>query len=149
MNETTRGEGRLSENTDRPMIDHESRMCAYAQLAWLSHQKGQALPRDRFLLLAGVEACRAGWLDVAARCRQLLMTSNPRHQASRFESLADALRDAEFQQLVGQHERRYPAERAEHLLEELGLNPRGDEPDRSRGETMLDLLAEIEIEAAR
>ncbi len=127
------------------MIDHELRMCAYVQLACLSHEKQQALPRDRFLLLAGTEACRAGWLDVAERCRELLLASNPYHQAAKFASLPVALRDAGFQQLVTQHERRCPAERAEHLLKELGLEPRGDQPEIPRGDRMLSCLHEIVI----
>lgn len=127
------------------MIDHELRMCAYVQLACLSHEKQQALPRDRFLLLAGTEACRAGWLDVAQRCRALLLASNPHHQSAKFASLPAALRDAGFQQLVTQHERRYPAERAEHLLKELGSEPRGDRPDIPRGDRMLACLEEIVI----
>ena len=131
------------------MIDHELRMCAYVQLAELSHEKRQALARDRFLLLAGAEACRAGWLDVAARCRTLLLASNPHHQAGRFDSLAAALRDADFQKLVAQHEHRCPPERAEHLLTELGLDPRGEEPTASRGPRMLELLAKIAFEKPR
>lgn len=128
------------------MIDHELRMCAYVQLACLSHQKQQALPRDRFLLLAGTEACRAGWLEVAERCRTLLLTSNPHHQAARYDSLAAALRNDDFQKLVAQHERRCPSERAEHLLQELGLAPRSDRPELPRGDRMQELLAELVIE---
>lgn len=131
------------------MIDHEVRMCAYVQLACLSHQKQQALPRDRFLLLAGTEACRAGWLNVAGRCRELLLASNPHHQAARFENFPAALRDDSFQQLVVQLERRYPMERAEHLLKELGFDPRGDQPDVPRGDRMLELLTEIVVSLLR
>lgn len=127
------------------MIDHELRMCAFVQLACLSHQKRQALRRDQFFLLAGAAACRAGWLDVGARCRELLLTSNPRHMASKFPSLADALRDPDFEKLVTQQERHCPPERAELILVELGIDPRGDQPDRSRGERMLELLDEIVI----
>jgi hypothetical protein len=128
------------------MIDHELRMCAYVQLACLSHQKRQALRRDQFFLLAGAEACRAGWLEVGELCRELLLASNPHHIASRFPSLAEALRDPDFEKLVTQQERHCPPERAELLLVELGLDPRGDQPDRSRGERMRELLAEIVIE---
>jgi hypothetical protein len=130
------------------MIDHELRMCAYVQLAWLSHQKRQRLRRDQFFLLAGVEACRAGWPQLGERCRELLLTSNPHHMASKFSSLADALRNADFQKLVAQHERHYPSERAEHVLADLGIDPRGDQPERSRGDRMRELLDEIIISAS-
>lgn len=130
------------------MIDHELRMCAYVQLACLSHQKRQALRRNQFLLLAGAEACRAGWPEVGERCRELVAASNPRHMASQFTSMADALRNEDFQRLVAQQERHCPAEKAEHLLEELGIDPRGDQPDRPRGERMQELLADITGEAS-
>jgi hypothetical protein len=128
------------------MVDHELRMCAYVQLACLSHQKRQALRRDQFFLLAGTAAYRAGWPDVGERCRELLLKSNPHHVAGQFANLGDALRNADFERLVTQHERHCPAERAELLLEELGIDPRGDQPELSRGERMQNLLAEIVIE---
>lgn len=128
------------------MIDYELRMCAYVQLACLSHQKRQALRRDQFLLLAGAEACRAGWPEVGERCRELLAASNPRHLAVKFASMSDALRSEEFERLVTQQERHCPPEKAEHLLEQLHIDPRGDQPDRSRGERMQEMLAEIRLD---
>jgi hypothetical protein len=125
------------------MIDHELRMCAYGQLAVLSHRKRQALVRDRFLLLAGVEAYQAGWPEVGARCRELLLASNPHHQLAKFSDLAAALRDPGFQQLAAQQQKHCLPERAEHLLHQLGLEPRGDQPERPRGDRMLAWLAEI------
>lgn len=130
------------------MIDHELRMCAYVQLACLSHHKRQALRRDQFLLLAGAEACRAGWPDVGERCRELLAASNPRHMAARFSTMADALRQEDFERLVTQQERHCPAEKAEHLLQQLGRDPRGDQLDQPRGERMLEFLAEINQDRA-
>ena len=100
------------------MRDHEAAMCAYAQLALLSHEKQQALPRDRFLLLTGVAACRAGWLTVAAECHALLRESPL--QVTQFESFEDALRDDDFRRLADHWERWCPFERAEHLLHGLG-----------------------------
>ncbi len=128
------------------MIDHELRMGCYVQLACLSHQKRQAIKRDQFFLLAGAEACRAGWPEIGERCRELLLASNPHHATKKFPTLAEALRDANFQKLVAQQERHCSPERAEHLLHELGLDPRGGEPERTRGERMSELLAEIVID---
>lgn len=122
------------------MPDHETAMCAYVQLAVISGQKRQGHVRDRFLLLAGVEACRAGWPDVAQRCRELIVGGNPAHQLSRHSTFADALRDSDFQLLVNRWERYCPYEQAEHLLLQLGLAPEGDQPEISRGERMLQLL---------
>ena len=125
------------------MRDHEAAMAVYAQLAVLSDQKQQPLVRDRFLLLAGVEACRAGWPDVAARCHARLIRSNPAHQATRHQTMADALRDQDFQRLVMHWERYCPFEKAEAMLRLLDLPP-WDLGDGSVGEQMLKLLAEPE-----
>ena len=124
------------------MPDHELAMCAYVQLGVLSDHKQQALARDRFLLLGGVEACRAGWLDVAEACRKLILASNPAHQLNHHSTMADALRDAAFQHLVAAGERYCSYEQAEHLLRQLGLTPEGDHPELSRGERMSQLLAQ-------
>ena len=122
------------------MRDHEVAMCAYVQLAVLSDEKQQIPARDRFLLLAGVEACRAGWLDVAECCRAKLVSSNPAHQLTRHATVADALRDEDFQLLASRWERYCPYEQAEHLLLQLGRDPAGDQPEILRGERMLQLL---------
>ena len=58
------------------MRDHETAMRVYVELAVISDQKKQTQVRDRFLLLAGVEACRAGWPEVAAKCHEKLISSN-------------------------------------------------------------------------
>ncbi len=122
------------------MHDHEIAMCAYVQLAVISDEKQQAQTRDRFLLLAGVEACLAGWLEVANRCRDKIVAANPGHQLHRHTTMADALRDAEFRQLATKWERYCPFEQAEHLLLQLGRSPEGDQPEVSRGERMMQLL---------
>ena len=123
------------------MRDHEAAMCVYVQLAVISHRKRQGQVRDRFLLLAGVEACRAGWPEVAACCRQRLIASNPAHQANRHATVADALRNEEFQQLVVHWERYCPFERAEAMLRQLNL-PASEPTEKSTGEKMLSLLEE-------
>lgn len=122
------------------MHDHETAMCAYVQLAVLSARKQQAQVRDRFLLLAAVEACHAGWLDVAEQCRVRIVAANPAHQLQGHATMADALRDADFRQLAAKWARYCPFEQAEHLLGQLGLSPEGDLPEVPRGERMLQLL---------
>ncbi|WP_010582075.1 hypothetical protein [Schlesneria paludicola] len=118
------------------MRDHEMGMQVYVQLAAISDQKQQPLVRDRFLLLAGVEACRAGWPDVAACCHRKLIESNPAHQAKRFMTFADALRDEPFQQLVAHWERYCPFEKAEAMLRELNF-PLPPPTELSLGEQMI------------
>lgn len=98
------------------MPNQEAAMLAYVQLAVVSHERNQALARDRFLLLAGASACRAAWPEVAEQVRQVLAQTSPHHALSRFHSFTDALRDDSFQTLVTRLEQSCPFERAEHLL---------------------------------
>jgi hypothetical protein len=121
------------------MRDHEAAMRVYCQLAVISDQSHQPQVRDRFLLLAGVAACRAGWPDVAARCHQKLLASNPAHQLKRHATMADALRDPEFQVLVVRWERYCPFEKAEAMVRQQNLPPT-DPGEQAVGEQMLELL---------
>jgi len=123
------------------MRDHEAAMSVYVQLAVMSDQAQQVQVRDRFLLLAGVEACRAGWPEVAARCREKLLASKPKHQAQRHPTLAEALRDTDFQSLVVHWERYCPFEKAEAMVRQLNLPP-SSPTDLTLGERMLQLLAD-------
>ena len=123
------------------MRDHETAMQVYVQLAAESHRKKQPLVRDRFLLLGGVEACRAGWLDVADLCREKIAASNPAHQVGHFPTMADALRDEDFQNVVAHWERWCPFEKAEAMLRKLKL-PAKPANDQTVGEQMRSLLNE-------
>ena len=121
------------------MHDHEEAMQVYVQLVAICDQKRQPQVRDRLLLLAGVEACRAGWLEVAESCHRRLVASNPAHQAHRFANFPDALRDSDFQKLVQHWERYCPFEKAEAMLADLE-HPITLSPDLTVGEQMLQLL---------
>lgn len=105
------------------MRDHERAMLAYARLAHISQQKRQLLGRDKFLVLTGTAACRAGWPDVAQRCRELVVANNPAHLLARFESFPDALRSPDLEPLLKRLERFCGHEKAEHLLTELEIEP--------------------------
>lgn len=95
-------------------------LSAYLQLAVVSHQKGQWLPRNKFLILAGNAACHAGLLSIAAECRALVVTNSPGHMLGHYDSYPEALQDADFQTFLKQLSKFCTLERAEHLLAELG-----------------------------
>ena len=124
------------------MHDHERAMLAYARLAAISQQKQQLPGRDKFLILAGAAACRAGWLDVAARCRELVLGHNPQHLLGENASFPDALRSPEFEPFLKQLRRQCGYERAEHLLGELGIDPAvpAERDQTSAGDYALGLL---------
>uniref|UniRef100_A0A7C4QJ12 Uncharacterized protein n=1 Tax=Schlesneria paludicola TaxID=360056 RepID=A0A7C4QJ12_9PLAN len=126
------------------MRNAELATCAYAQLAWLSQQKRQALARDRFLVLAGASACEAQWLDVAEACHRLLVKFAPRHLLSSFASFAEAMHAEAVQQLVRATGRHCSYERAEHLLQELGFSPDAIEAGEPRHTWARELLTRPE-----
>ena len=138
----------LYSSLDPHMHDHEVAMSAYVQLAVISSRKQQTPARDRFLLLAGVEACQAGWLEVANRCRERIVAANPGHQLGHHATMADALRDSDFQHLAARWQRYCPFEQAEHLLMQLGRSPAGDQLEIPRGERMLQLLDGMDDESS-
>jgi hypothetical protein len=106
-------------------MNHESAMLAYVRLADVSERKHQLIGRDKLLVLAAAAACRAGWIDVGERCRQL----------------ADALRSSDFAPLLNQLERMCGYERAEFLVSELGLAAEADDGNRDAGQIALSVLS--------
>jgi len=125
------------------MPDHERAMLAYAKLAEISAQKEQIVGRDKLLVLAGASACRAGWPDVAQRCRELILANNAVHLIGKHATFADALRSPDFEPFLKQRERLCSYERAEHLLRGVNLDPSlpESEHDTSAGEFALKLLS--------
>jgi len=102
-------------------MNHESAMLAYVKLAAVSERKHQLIGRDKLLVLATGAAGRAGWIEVADRCRELVLEHNPAHLIGHFPTAADALRSTDFTALLNQLERTCSYERAEFLLSEQGL----------------------------
>ncbi len=125
------------------MPDHERAMLAYATLAQISAEKRQLQGRDKFLVLAGAAACRAGWPDVANRCRALILENNPAHRIGSFPSFADAMRDDDFLALLKGRQRFCTYERAEHILQQLEMEvaPAGSDTAATAGDRALALLS--------
>jgi hypothetical protein len=121
-------------------MNHERAMLAYVRLADVSQQKHQLIGRDKLLVLAAAAACRAGWIDVGERCRQLVIEHNPAHLIGTFPTAADALRSADFTPLVTQLERMCGYERAEFLVSELGLNAPQQDAEQDAGQIALSIL---------
>jgi len=104
------------------MHDHEGAMVTFAKLAAVSHDRQQLTQRDKFLLLAGAAAIRGNCVDVAARCRQLVLLNNPQHMIGGFDSFALALADTDYQTFHRQLQRFCSYEQGEHFLEQQGLD---------------------------
>jgi len=125
------------------MRDHEAAMLAYVRLAEVSRRKRQPLGRDKLLVLAAAAACRAGWPEVAQRCRELVLEHNPAHLIGKTATVADALRSEEFVPLLKQHERLCGYERAEFLVNDLGLESSSlrEAAEKSAGQMAIELLS--------
>lgn len=120
---------------------HDERaMLLFARLAAVSTRRRQLSGRDRFLVLAGTAATRAGWPAVARRCHDLVTVRSPRHLLARYESFADALRDDDCLPFIRRTERFCSLERAEHLLSELGLLADAEGDTQTAGEAALAVL---------
>ena len=123
-------------------MNHESAMLAYVRLADVSQRKQQLIGRDKLLVLAAAAACRAGWIDVGQRCRELVLEHNPAHLIGTFPTAADAVRSSEFTPLLNQLERMCGYERAEFLVSELGLEPQPEDGAGDAGQIALSLLSQ-------
>jgi hypothetical protein len=126
------------------MRNSEGAMVAYARLAVASQSKRQMVGRDRFLVLAAAAACYAGWPDVAAACRRLVLDHNPRHLVGHWETVPEALRSEDFPTFVRQLARLCSPEQAEHLLESLTGDPTIPPPPADgadTGDAVLHMLA--------
>ena len=131
-----------SQERCRIAMTHEQAMLAYLRLADVSKRKQQLIGRDKLLVLAAAAACRAGWIDVGERCRQLVLEHNPAHLIGTYPTAADAMRSGDFTPLVNQLERMCGYERAEFLVSELGLDQGSEESGRDAGQIALSLLGQ-------
>ncbi len=129
-------------------MQDEAATIAFARLAEISQQKRQFTQRDKFLLLTGISACRSGWIEIAARCRELVLAHNPAHLIRRFDSLPDALRSEDFEAFRRQLDRFCTFEKAEHLLSEMGSTVISEHDIETAGETLKQLFESTDWETS-
>ena len=103
------------------MSDPGYLLSVYLHLANASQHRRRPLARDRLLLIAGSIAARMKLEPIAAKCRQVVLEHNPNHLISGWNSMAEALQDEDFLCFLKQLQRRYPQEKAERLLQTLGI----------------------------
>lgn len=105
------------------MFDHAAALVSFVKLAGVAQSKSQWAQRDKFLLLAGIAAARAGFPPVAARCRELVLAHNPHHLIKGYATIEESIADADFQPFLLQLQRFCSYERAEHFLTQLQIAP--------------------------
>jgi len=103
------------------MNDAVDQLAVLLHLARASQLRRRPLVRDRLLVLSGTAALRAKLPEVAHYCRHQILRHNPNHLLGRWPSFQAALEDERFASLLRQLQRRYPLEKAERMLHNLGI----------------------------
>ena len=103
------------------MEDLTHQLGVYLHLARASQQRRRPMVRDRLLVLAGATAVNMQLPQIAAYCRHQVLQHNPRHLVGRWTNLFQAMEEEEFQCHLRHLKRRYPCEKAERMLESLGI----------------------------
>ena len=98
----------------------------YLHLARASQQRSRPLVRDKLLVLAGAIAAERGLEQVAACCRQRVLSHNAGHMVGHYPTLSAALEDEQFQTYLRKLRRDFPLEKAEHVLDSLGIQIAGE-----------------------
>ena len=104
------------------MSDPSETLGLFLHLARASAMRRRMPVRDRLLVIAGAIASQLGLERVADRCRDRILEHNPHHMLRQWHSFDQALKDPDFLHLLKQLQRRYPLEKAERLLDSLGID---------------------------
>jgi hypothetical protein len=96
-------------------------LALYLHLASASERRRRPHVRDRLLVIAASIAARCELPRIAAYCRSKILEHNPQHLIRRWATVEEAMSDSDFLHLLRSVQRRYPLERAERLLDTLGI----------------------------
>jgi hypothetical protein len=96
-------------------------LATYLHLARASELRQRMLVRDRLLVIAGAMAQAAELPRIAALCRAKILDHNANHMVRRWEDFAAMAGDGQFQPFLAQLQRKYPIEKAEQMLQSLGI----------------------------
>ena len=102
--------------------DRVERFAKYLHLARAAELRRRTGPRDHLLAVAAVEAQERGLPTAAEACRRKILAHNSAHIVGRFGSMAEAMRDERFAAFYRKAHRRYPLERVEQMLGQLGID---------------------------
>lgn len=100
----------------------------YLHLARASERRNRPHVRDRLLVISAFISARMGLPRIAAYCRRKILEHNPRHIIGRWDQVEVAIDQPDFQYVLRNIQRRYPQEKAESMLANLGIE-RGRERD--------------------
>lgn len=107
---------------DREMSQPIDLLATYLHLAKAAWKRRQMQDRDRLLVISGFIATRMKLERISNHCRKLILENNPGHMIRKWQNFAVAIEDSDFQHFLKQMQRRFPQEKAEVLLANLGID---------------------------
>jgi hypothetical protein len=116
----TEDDGSMSEPIDL--------LATYLYLAKSAWKRLRMLDRDRLLVISGFIASEMKLQRISGHCRSLILDNNPGHMIRRWTDFKSALADTDFLHFLKQVQRRFPQEKAEVMLANLGID-RANERD--------------------
>lgn len=97
-------------------------LATYLHLAKAAWKRLQMQDRDRLLVISGFIAARMQLPRISDHCRALILANNPGHMMRKWDDFESAIDDSDFQHFLKQLQRRFPQERAEIMLANLGID---------------------------
>ncbi|HET6882086.1 MAG TPA: hypothetical protein VFI31_18110 [Pirellulales bacterium] len=105
------------------MHEGDDLLLTYLELSRAARLRNRPWDRDKLLLLAGAAAAERGRHTIASLCKREILSHNAGHLVAQYAKLAEALADERFSRYLNQLRRKYTAERCEHMLASLGIDP--------------------------
>ena len=109
------------------MSDESHELGVLLHLAQASLRRQRPLVRGRLLVLCSVFAANRQLHKLSQYCRAQILQHNPQHMIGKWPSVAEALLDDDFLTLLNRIRRSYPIERAEQLLDSLGIDANNEQ----------------------
>ncbi len=97
-------------------------LAIYLHLAKSAWKRLQMPDRDRLLVISGFIAAKMKLVRIADHCRSLILQNNQGHMIRKWQSFSMAVDDTDFQHFLKQLQRRFPQEKAETMLSNLGID---------------------------
>lgn len=97
-------------------------LAIYLHLAKSAWKRLRMPDRDRLLVISGFIAAKMKLVRIADHCRSLILQNNQGHMIRKWPSFSMATDDTNFQHFLKQLQRRFPQEKAETMLSNLGID---------------------------
>lgn len=97
-------------------------LAIYLHLAKSAWKRLRMPDRDRLLVISGFISAKMKLIRIADHCRSLILQNNQGHMIRKWPSFSMAIDDSDFQHFLKQIQRRFPQEKAETMLSNIGID---------------------------